>query len=231
MSQKILVVEDDTNAGLLLKNFLESEGFEIKLCVTAKSGLQSFIVEQFNLCVLDCSLPDQDGFWLAKEIKNRNDHAPIIFLTARSLLDDKIRGFQSGADDYVTKPFEPFELLYKIKAILRRSANPVSSNKDQFFKIGSYQFDPKNQTLAQGDQVRRMTLKENEILKLLCQKKNQILKKDEILIALWGESDYFKGRSLDVFIAKLRKYFAGDSDIKIENVHSVGFILSDGLTN
>jgi DNA-binding response OmpR family regulator len=231
MAQKILVVEDDTNAGLLLKNFLESEGFETKLCITAKAGLQSFIVEQFSLCVLDCSLPDRDGFWLAQEIRNRNDHTPIIFLTARSLLDDKIRGFQSGADDYVTKPFEPFELLYKIKAILRRSLNPVSAAKDQFFQIGSYQFDPKNQTLAQGDQVRRMTVKENEILKLLCQKKNQILKKDEILIGLWGESDYFKGRSLDVFIAKLRKYFAADSNVRIENVHSVGFILSDGLNN
>ena len=228
MNKRILVVEDDTNAGLLLQNFLTSEGFEIKLCASAKVGLQSFLSDIFSLCILDCSLPDYDGFSLAREIRLRNENVPIVFLTARSMLDDKIRGFQSGADDYITKPFETFELLYKLKAILRRSQNQSSGYKDLFFQIGSYQFDPKNQTLSAGDSTRRITAKENEILRLLCMKKNQITKKDEILIALWGESDYFKGRSLDVFIAKLRKYFSKDSTVKIENVHSVGFILSDG---
>ena len=229
MSDKILIVEDDPNAGLLLQSFLSSEGFDIKLCANAKSGLQSFLADRYSMCILDCSLPDYDGFSLAKEIRIRNEYVPIIFLTARSLLDDKIRGFQSGADDYITKPFETFELLYKIKAILRRSQNQNNNNKESFFQIGSYQFDPKNQTLSKGDAIRRITLKESEILKLLCLKKNQITKKEEILIALWGESDYFKGRSLDVFIAKLRKYFAADTTVKIENVHSVGFILSDGI--
>jgi DNA-binding response OmpR family regulator len=227
MAENILIVEDDTNAGILLRGFLESEGFEIRLCTTAKSGLQTFLADLFSMCILDCSLPDYDGFSLAKEIRTRNEHVPVIFLTARSLLDDKIRGFQSGADDYITKPFEPFELLYKIKAILKRSQGQLSGNKDPFFQIGSYHFDPKNQTLSFGDSIRRITSKESEILRLLCLKKNQITKKDEILIALWGENDYFKGRSLDVFIAKLRKYFAGDNSVKIENVHSVGFILSD----
>ncbi len=227
MSDKILVVEDDPNAGLLLQNFLVSEGFDIKLCTTAKAGLQSFLADLFSMCILDCSLPDYDGFALAKEIRVRNEHVPVIFLTAKSLLEDKIRGFQSGADDYITKPFEGFELLYKIKAILRRSQSQNSINKETNHQIGSYLFDPKNQTLTKGKDVRRITAKENEILKLLCFKKNQIAKKNEILIALWGESDYFKGRSLDVFIAKLRKYLADDPDIRIENVHSVGFILSD----
>jgi DNA-binding response OmpR family regulator len=227
MSDKILLVEDDPSAGLLLKNFLESEGFDVKLCVTAKSGLQSFITEIFRMCILDLSLPDFDGFELAKETRKRNEHVPVIFLTARSLLDDKIRGFQSGADDYMTKPFETFELLYKMKAILKRTQNQLNGTKEPFFQIGSYQFDPKNQTLTSGESSRRITAKENEILKLLCQRKNQITRKDEILIALWGESDYFKGRSLDVFIAKLRKYFSEDNRVKIENVHSVGFILSD----
>jgi len=229
MSDKILVVEDDPNAGILLQNFLVSEGFDIRLCTTAKTGLQSFLGDLFSMCILDCSLPDYDGFALAKEIRVRNEHVPIIFLTAKSLLDDKIRGFQSGADDYITKPFEVFELLYKIKAILRRSQTQIAGNKEAHYQIGAYQFDPKNQTLSKGENIRRITAKENEILKLLCLKKNQITKKDEILIALWGESDYFKGRSLDVFIAKLRKYFANDSTVKIENVHSVGFILSDGV--
>jgi DNA-binding response OmpR family regulator len=227
MGDKILIVEDDANAGLLLQGFLASEGFEIKLCTTAKTGLQGFLSDRFGMCVLDCGLPDQDGFWLAREIRNRNETVPIIFLTARSLLDDKIRGFQCGADDYITKPFEPFELLYKIKAILRRAQNQTSGAGDSCFQIGAYQFDPRNQTLIKGSSTKRMTAKENEILKLLCLKKNQITRKDEILLALWGESDYFTGRSLDVFIAKLRKYFAGDQSIKIENVHSVGFILID----
>jgi DNA-binding response OmpR family regulator len=230
MGDKILIVEDDMNAGLLLQNFLTSERYEIKLCVNLKSGFQAFLGDAYSLCILDCSLPDGEGFELAKEIRLRNDQVPIIFLTARSLLDDKIRGFQSGADDYITKPFEPFELLYKIKAILRRSQAHVSLN-NSCFRIGGFQFDHKNQTLSHGDSVRRITAKENEILKLLCLKKNQITKKEEILIALWGESDYFKGRSLDVFIAKLRKYFANDSNVKIENIHSVGFILSDSVMN
>ncbi|HEX6890571.1 MAG TPA: response regulator transcription factor [Chryseolinea sp.] len=230
MAEKILIVEDDTNAGLLLQSFLTSEGYAVKLAVNVKAGLQSFLCDVYGMCILDCSLPDGDGFSLAKEIRLRNTHVPIIFLTARSMLDDKIRGFQSGADDYITKPFETFELLYKIKAILRRSQTQVNGIKDVSFTIGAYQFDPKNQTLSIGESVRRITAKENEILRLLCLKKNQITKKEEILIALWGESDYFKGRSLDVFIAKLRKYFAGDSSVKIENVHSVGFILSDGMT-
>jgi DNA-binding response OmpR family regulator len=229
MADKILIVEDDTNAGLLLQSFLASEGYEVKLAVNVKTGLQAFLGDVYSMCILDCSLPDGDGFGLAKEIKHRNDHVPIIFLTARSLLDDKIRGFQSGADDYITKPFETFELLYKIKAILRRSQIQVNGSKDSCFSIGCYHFDPRNQTLSIGHSVKRITAKENEILKLLCLKKNQITKKEEILIALWGESDYFKGRSLDVFIAKLRKYFASDPTVKIENVHSVGFILSDGV--
>lgn len=227
MAERILIVEDDTNAGLLLQSFLTSEGYEVKLAVNVKAGLQAFFGDVYCMCILDCSLPDGDGFGLAKEIRLRNDHIPIIFLTARSLLDDKIRGFQSGADDYITKPFETFELLYKIKAILRRSQVQITGTKDSCFNIGCYSFDPKNQTLSIGNSVKRITTKENEILKLLCLKKNQITKKEEILIALWGESDYFKGRSLDVFIAKLRKYFANDSNVRIENVHSVGFILSD----
>ena len=227
MGDKILIVEDDVNAGILLQSFLSSEGYETKLCATAKAGLQSFLGDLYSMCILDCSLPDYDGFSLAKEIRSRNEQVPVIFLTARSLLDDKIRGFQSGADDYITKPFETFELLYKIKAILRRSQNTNLPDKDRF-QIGLYSFDFRNQTLSKGEELRRITAKESEILRLLCLKKNQITKKDEILIALWGESDYFKGRSLDVFIAKLRKYFAHDPAVKIENVHSVGFILSDG---
>lgn len=227
MTEKILVVEDDANAGSLLQGFLDTEGFETTLRANAKAGLQGFLSDHFELCILDCGLPDQDGFWLAREIRSRNEHVPIVFLTARSLLDDKIRGFQSGADDYITKPFEPFELLYKIKAILRRVHTSVVGAAGQEFAIGQYHFDFKNQVLTFGGSIRRLTAKENEVLKLLCLKKNQITRKDEILLALWGVSDYFTGRSLDVFIAKLRKYFAADPSVRIENVHGVGFILAD----
>lgn len=224
-TEKILVVEDDRNAGLLLKTFLAGEGYDVSLRVNAKSGVQTFLADQYSLCILDCGLPDSDGFTLAKEIRARDEQVPIVFLTARSMLDDKIRGFQSGADDYITKPFETFELLYKIKAILRRTTG--QGKADSTFGIGSFKFDSKNQTLWRGSTQKRITSKENDILKLLCLRKNQIAKREEILIALWGESDYFKGRSLDVFIAKLRKYFAEDASVKIENVHRVGFILSD----
>lgn len=227
MAEKILIVEDDMNAGILLQSFLTSEGYDAVLAANVKAGLQMFLSDLFSLCILDCSLPDGDGFALAKEIRTRNNQVPIVFLTAKSLLEDKIRGFQSGADDYITKPFEPFELLYKIKAILRRS-HQQNAIKDSHFSIGTYQFDYKNQTLSLGNNSKRITAKENEILRLLCLKKNQITRKEEILIALWGESDYFKGRSLDVFIAKLRKYLANDRQVKIENIHGVGFILSDG---
>lgn len=227
MSDRILIVEDDPNAGFLLQSFLSSEGYEAKLTSSVKTGLQVFLGNEFNLCILDCGLPDGEGFDLAREIRLRNEQIPIIFLSARSMLDDKIRGFQSGADDYVTKPFETFELLYKIKAILRRTRVPANVVNEDVVRIGAYRFDPRNQMLSFGASIRRMTAKESELLRLLCRKKNQITRKDEILIALWGESDYFKGRSLDVFIARLRKYFADDSSVRIENVHSVGFILSD----
>ena len=225
MSSSILIVEDDRNAGMLLKGFLESEGFSVQLGPTARSGLQAFLTDVYGLCIVDCSLPDYDGFELAKEIRMRDKDVPIIFLTARSLLEDKIRGFQSGADDYITKPFEPFELLYKIKAILRR-ANPQPKSGTTH-QIGEFVFDYEMQTLTHNGETLRVTTTENEVLKMLCARKNQITRKDEILLAIWGESDYFKGRSLDVFIARLRKYLDADKSIKIENVHGVGFILSD----
>ncbi len=226
MATKILLVEDDPNAGILLKGFLESEGFEVRLCGTSKSGLQAFLSDPFVLCLLDGSLPDYDGFQLAREIRSRNSLVPILFITARGLLDDKIRGFQSGADDYITKPFEPFELVFKIKAILRR-VQQTHSPADPCFQLGRYAFDPEKQTLEVNGNIRRITARENEILKILSLKKNQIVRKEDILLALWGESDYFKGRSLDVFIAKLRKYLSDDPTITIENIHGVGFALAE----
>jgi len=229
-ANSILVVEDDKNAGILLRSLLVGEGYDVTVCTRAKTAIQAFLTNTFDICILDCGLPDADGFSLARDIRTRNSDVPIVFLTAKSMLDDKIKGFQSGADDYMTKPFETFELLYKIKAILRRTASPRNGKTETVFQIGLYTFDAKNQTLTIGMNQRRITAKETEILRMLCLSKNQITRKEDMLIALWGESDYFKGRSLDVFIARLRKYLSDDSAVRIENVHRVGFILSETIT-
>lgn len=227
---KILFVEDDINFSILLKNFLEGEGFLVRLCGDGESGYREFKknYNEYDLCILDCMLPLKDGFKLASEIKSMNKKTPIIFLTARSMKEDKIKGFSIGIDDYITKPFDEEELLLRIKAILRRTvAEDVTLQKKSLFKIGKYTFDHSNQTIIIKNYSKRITKKESEILWLLCLHKNRLLKKGDILIKVWGENDYFLGRSLDVFITKIRKYLKDDPDISIENVHNVGFILND----
>lgn len=222
--KRILVVEDDVNLGFLLVDFLEMEGFKVKLCRDGETGEKLFLSNHFDLCILDCILPEMDGFTLAKRIRERNKEIPFIFLTAKSLKEDKIKGFKSGADDYITKPFEVEELVYRMRAILNR-AKVAGENIQTVFNIGSFQFDLKNQALSRRNLSIRLTARESEILNLLCLHKNEILKKQDILQALWGQNDYFTSRSLDVFIAKLRKYLKDDPHVSIENVHSVGFIL------
>jgi DNA-binding response OmpR family regulator len=174
--------------------------------------------------VFDVMMPKLDGFTLAKQVRKLNTEIPIIFLTAKSFKEDKLKGFLSGADDYVTKPFDEAELLLRIKAILRRTARNQPGENN--FQIGRYEFDFLNQSITLDGNVKRITAKEAEILKLLCESQNQIVKKHEALNAIYGKSDYFHGRSFDVFITKLRKYLKDDASIKIENIHGVGFILS-----
>ncbi len=225
----LLLAEDDLNLGSLLKDYLEMEDFEVKLCRDGEEAAQAFKEKLYDICILDVMMPKKDGFTLAKDIRKNNKHVPILFLTAKSLKEDKIEGFETGADDYITKPFDEEELIYRIKAILKRTQISLEDlPNDTLFKIGKYTFDYARQSLAINGQSRRMTARESEILKLLYQKKNNILRREEALTAIWGENDYFHGRSFDVFITKLRKYLKGDPNVKIENVHGVGFMLLDG---
>ena len=222
----ILLVEDDLNLGFLLVEFLETKGFSVKLYRDGLTAFTGFHGGHFDFCILDVGLPKMDGFTLAKKIKILNAQVPIIFLTARSLKEDKMKGYEIGVDDYITKPFDEDELLYKINAILSRSHLSKVSG-DNTFQIGIFKFDFQNQLLETGEDKRRLTERECSILKLMCLSKNNVIRREQILTAIWGENDYFAGRSLDVFISKLRKYFSADPTISIENIPKVGFILQD----
>jgi DNA-binding response OmpR family regulator len=225
---RLLLAEDDTNLGMLLQDYLEMEGFEVILCRDGEEGYQVFKKSTFDACILDVMMPKKDGFTLAKEIRLENKKIPILFLTAKSLKDDRILGFQLGADDYITKPFNEEELVLRIRAILKRTTNFKDENSSEsFFKIGKYTFDYAKQELHFGQETRRLTSRENEILRLLYLKKDNILRREEALVEIWGEDDYFHGRSFDVFITKLRKYLKNDDNIRIENIHGVGFMLTD----
>jgi len=225
--QRVLLVEDDTNLGLLLQEYLDSQGFDVTLERDGDSGLKAFQTSSFDICVFDVMLPKKDGFTLANQVRGQNEGMPIIFLTAKSLKEDKMLGFKIGADDYITKPFDEDELVCRMNAILKRTG-VVTKENETTFKVGDYTFDYPNQLLHyKEEKPRKMTTKESEVLRLLCMNKNQILKRDNALIAIYGESDYFYGRSFDVFITKLRKYLKQDENVKIENIHSVGFRLID----
>lgn len=223
---RIIVVEDDVNLGFLLVDFLETNGFEVKLFRDGLSGLNGFQSTEFDFCILDLMLPKLDGFRLAEKIKELKSDIPIIILSARSLKEDKIKGFRIGIDDYITKPFDEEELLYRIKAILNRiSQKPDKTNGNYLISIGKFKFDSMNQLLILDQNSRRLTLKETRILKILSNSKNNLVKREEIMIDTWGESDYYTGRSLDVFISKLRSYFKNDSTISIITIPTVGYIL------
>ena len=222
----IMLVEDDLNLGFLLVEFLEQKGFSAKLYRDGQTAFTGFQGGHFDFCILDVMLPKMDGFTLAKKIKVTNPQIPVIFLTARSLKEDKMKGYEIGVDDYITKPFDEDELLYKINAILNRS-KVGGAPSDDIFQVGKYLFNFKNQSLEFAGQKRRLTERETNILKLLCLSRNNIIRREQILTAVWGENDYFAGRSLDVFISKLRKYFSEDVSVSIENIPKVGFILQD----
>jgi len=221
----ILLAEDDLNLGFLLVEFLESHGYQVKLYRDGESALKGFKTGSFNFCVFDVMLPKLDGFNLAKSVRAINPNIPVIFLTARSMKADKLKGYDLGADDYITKPFDEDELLCRIRAVMNRTDLSDTSCIYRF-RIGSYEFDFTNQALKLGGDVRRLTSREADVLHLLCSSKNNIVKREQILTAIWGENDYFAGRSLDVFISKLRKYFAEDPSVRIENIPKVGFLLS-----
>lgn len=223
---KILLAEDDLNLGLLLQDFLESEQFEVKLCKDGEMAIKAFESGPFDLCLFDVMMPKVDGFAVAKFIRTKSEKLPIIFITAKSLKEDKLKGYALQADDYITKPFDEEELLWKIKAILRRVSEQTVANNSSQVTVGNYIFDFKNQSLTLNGTCKRITEKESEILNYLVNHPNCIIKREVMLTELWGDNDYFMGRSLDVFITKIRKYLKDDPSISIENVFGVGFILN-----
>ncbi|MRT94560.1 response regulator transcription factor [Ancylomarina sp. 16SWW S1-10-2] len=226
-SPKILLVEDDPSLGMLIKDFLGMENFDVVLAKDGIEGFSTYVSGRFDLCILDVMMPLMDGFTLAKKIRKKNNEVPIIFLTAKSLKEDKLNGFDLGGDDYITKPFDEDEFIRRINAVLKRSYKAPEAADCQC-ELGKFKFDHSNLELSMEGVVSRITKKEADVLILLCNSRNSLVKREEILVKVWGENDYFMGRSLDVFITKLRKHLKPDPSIKIENVHGVGFILSDG---
>jgi len=221
---KILLVEDDPNLGFIVQDRLKRDGFDVALGRTGKEGLKMYNNGSFDLCLLDVMLPEKDGFSLAEDIRKVNEDTPIIFLTARDMIEDKAKGYSSGGDDYLTKPFSHEELVLRINALLKR-ANKNQAPREKGFQLADLYFDPIAHTLTGPNSAQRLTKKEAHVLKLLCEHREKVLERDLILNLVWGKDDYFTGRSLDVFISKLRKYLKSDSRIAISNIHGVGFKL------
>lgn len=223
MKKNILLVEDDESLGFVVKDNLENKGYSVQLSKDGEAGLRDFEAKTFDLCILDVMLPKMDGFTLAEKIRQRSKVTPIIFLTAKGMQEDKLEGFKLGGDDYITKPFSMEELVYRIEVFLRRGG--FLEKETIVRQLGQISFDTNSFSLSRNGQIQKLTRREAEILQYLSDRKDTLVKREELLIALWGDDDYFKGRSLDVFISKLRKYLKADENVDIENYHGVGFKL------
>jgi DNA-binding response OmpR family regulator len=217
---KILLVEDDTSLGYVIKDNLEDAGYEVTLCPDGSAGLQAFNKNFYDLCLFDVMLPHRDGISLAQAVRRKNEHIPILFITAKNMNEDKIAGFKAGADDYITKPFNMDELLLRIDVFIRRTK---ASTEQTVFVIGNTTFDMGNLSIEGPTTNTRLTQKEADLLYFFCQNANRIVKREEVLTKVWGKDDYFLGRSMDVFITKLRKYLKDEPDVEITTIHGVGF--------
>ncbi len=222
----VLLAEDDKNLGSVLKAYLEAKGYSTTLCIDGKEALETFKRNEFDFCILDIMMPVMDGFTLAKEIRKIDKQIPFLFLTAKSMQEDKIYGFELGADDYLTKPFSMEELLLRIKAIHRRSeSGQGNKTEESVFSFGNFTFDHNRQLLNNGKNQVKLTSKEADLLKLLCQNMNNVLDRSVALNKIWYDDSYFNARSMDVYITKLRKYLKDDPTVELINVHGVGFKL------
>lgn len=229
--EKILLVEDDQTLNFIIKDNLEQNGYVVTSAEDGESAIKLFKSGKFSLCLLDVMLPKKDGFTLAKEIREIDDHVPIIFLTARSMTEDRIIGLTIGGDDYITKPFSMEELLLKIKIFLKRSLNASETTNDQnYYKVGIFNFYFDSLILDSNEDRKTLTYKEAELLRYFCDNPNKVLSRSDILIQVWGSDDYYLGRSLDVFISRLRKYLSSDENIKILNLHGIGFRFNAAIT-
>ncbi len=225
-NKKILLVEDDPNFGTVLKDYLALNDYDVTHAKDGLEGLISFKNDDFDICILDVMMPKKDGFTLAKDIRGINNDVPIIFLTAKSMKEDVLKGYQVGADDYLNKPFDSEVLLYKIKAILQRKEDTATDDNQFEFEIGKFQFNSKLRHLSfEGGEARKLSPKENKLLKLLALYKNDLLPRELALTKIWRDDNYFTSRSMDVYIAKLRKYLKPDEKVEIINIHGEGFRL------
>lgn len=222
---KVLLCEDDTNLGMVLKNYLELNDYDVTLERDGRLGLAAFQRERFDICLLDVMMPNVDGFTLAEEIRDINPDVPLFFLSAKTMKDDIIQGYKLGADDYITKPFDSEVLLLKIKAILKRNEELHKEEANAEYDLGKYHFNPRLRELIFAGKVQTLSPKENELLKMLAEYKNDLLPREAALKKIWGSDTYFNGRSMDVYIAKLRKYLKEDTTIEIVNIHGNGFRL------
>ncbi|MVZ67271.1 response regulator [Sphingobacterium sp. DK4209] len=226
MNQKILLAEDDPNLGDLLKDYLELKGkFDVVLSKDGQEALEAFRKDNFDLCILDVMMPKKDGFSLGKDIRKINQTIPIIYATAKGMMEDKTQAFELGGDDYITKPFRVEELLLRINALLKRAAKDKEEELADKFEIGDYFFDYTSQIISYKGQQQKLSTKEAELLRLLCLKKNDVLTREEALVKIWHDDNYFTGRSMDVFLSKLRKYLKEDPNVEIVNVHGKGYKL------
>lgn len=219
---KILLVEDDPTLGFVVKDNLEQNGYEVIHCPDGESGWQQYMKHNFDICLLDVMLPKRDGMHLATQIRKKNESVPILLLTAKSMDEDKIAGFRSGADDYITKPFNMQELLLRIEVFLKRTKKQ-EDNSPNDFKIGNLRFNYKDLLLYNDDEKHQLTQREADLLRYLAMNANRVLKREEILLNVWGKEDYFLGRSMDVFITKIRKHIRNQPDVELQTIHGIGF--------
>jgi len=227
VNKKILLVEDDPNFGSILRDYLSMNDFDVVLAKNGMEGFEKFKKENFDICILDVMMPYKDGFTLAKEIREKDEHVPIVFLTAKTMKEDVLKGYKAGADDYLNKPFDSEVLLMKLKAILQRKSSTISADSNQFeFKIGLFQLNSKLRFLYFNEEEPiKLSPKENELLRLLALYENDLMPRELALTKIWRDDNYFTSRSMDVYIAKLRKYLKKDPDVSILNIHGEGFRL------
>lgn len=222
---KILLAEDDENLSYVIQDHLQQEQFTVIHASNGREALEQFQNHRFDLCIIDVMMPKLDGFSLAREIRKEDDFIPLLFLTAKAMEEDRIKGFEIGGDDYVTKPFSMEELVYRIRVFLRRRIDPAEGNQSR--KLGRLEFDERNLHIRSEKAIVQLTQMEADLLRLLLENRNKLVKREDILVRIWGENDYFKGRSLDVFISRLRKYLKDDPTLEIRNHHGVGFSFVD----
>jgi DNA-binding response OmpR family regulator len=219
---RVLLAEDDLSLGYVIKDNLEDAGYEVVLCPDGIAALEKFDKKLFDICLLDVMMPHKDGFAVAKKIRQQTDLIPILFLTAKSMEEDRIKGFQTGADDYITKPFSMQELLLRMDVFLRRTKK-MHSDAPREYTLGKLQFSFTDLKLTVNGETMTLTQREADLLKFLAEHPNRVLKREEVLLHVWGKDDYFLGRSMDVFMTKLRKYFKADPNLVLETIHGVGF--------